>query len=78
LAARRAGFDALEHVLRERNPLAILARGYALIYDRQRRLLTDPRQIEPGEALRVRMAAGWLDAQVTGRELLPPERESQP
>ncbi|MGH9473567.1 MAG: exodeoxyribonuclease VII large subunit [Terriglobales bacterium] len=68
LGERRARFERLEGFLSERNPLAILSRGYALVYDGNRRLVTAPGQVELGEALRVRLAGGWLDAQATGRE----------
>ncbi|HXR96557.1 MAG TPA: exodeoxyribonuclease VII large subunit [Terriglobales bacterium] len=58
---------ALEAVLRERDPLSILSRGYALVYDAQGRLATTPAGFADGDALRLRLAQGWLDAEVKKR-----------
>ncbi|MGN6593289.1 MAG: exodeoxyribonuclease VII large subunit [Terriglobales bacterium] len=62
-AGRRRRLEELAAVLGERNPLRILARGYALVYDSAGRLATDPAAIAEGEALRLRLAQGWLEAE---------------
>lgn len=61
LAARRLS-EALQRIIEERNPLAILQRGYALVYDEQRHLVTQPGQLRPGDPLRLRLSAGWAHA----------------
>jgi len=60
---RRQQLERWAAVLGERNPLGILARGYALVYDGEGRLATDPAAIAAGEALRVRLAKGWMEAE---------------
>jgi exodeoxyribonuclease VII large subunit len=62
-AGRRRRLEELAAVLGERNPLRILARGYALVYDSAGRLATDPAAVAEGEALRLRLAQGWLEAE---------------
>ncbi|MGH9476397.1 MAG: exodeoxyribonuclease VII large subunit [Terriglobales bacterium] len=60
---RRQHLDRLAAVLTERDPLRILGRGYALVYDAQGRLLARRAAATPGEALRIRFADGWLEAE---------------
>ncbi|HEY0263160.1 MAG TPA: exodeoxyribonuclease VII large subunit [Granulicella sp.] len=46
------------------SPLAVLSRGYALVYAADGSLLRDARQTQPGEQIRARFAAGALTATV--------------
>ncbi|MGH9395024.1 MAG: exodeoxyribonuclease VII large subunit, partial [Terriglobales bacterium] len=62
-AARRHRLQALAALLGERNPLRLLERGYALVYDAQGTLASTPAQFAPGDPLRIRFAAGWLEAE---------------
>jgi exodeoxyribonuclease VII large subunit len=50
------------------SPLAVLSRGYALAFDEQGHLLRDAAQVEPGDAVRVRLEKGALAARVVARE----------
>ncbi|MGH9468012.1 MAG: exodeoxyribonuclease VII large subunit, partial [Terriglobales bacterium] len=59
----RRRLERLGEVLGDRDPLRILGRGYALIYGAQGRLAARSAAVAPGEALRIRFADGWLDAQ---------------
>lgn len=47
------------------SPLATLERGYAIVQDRDRHVLTDPSGIEDGALLRIRLAQGRLTATTT-------------
>jgi exodeoxyribonuclease VII large subunit len=57
LATAVAGLESL-------SPLAVLARGYALSYDGQGKLLRSVRAVRAGEPLSVRLADGEIDAHV--------------
>jgi exodeoxyribonuclease VII large subunit len=61
LARAAAGLDAL-------SPLAVLGRGYALAFAPDGRLVRDVDQVQAGDALRVRVANGRVEARVTGKE----------
>lgn len=47
------------------SPLAVLGRGYALVYNPEGRLLKDANQTSPGNVLTTRLARGSLQSQVT-------------
>jgi exodeoxyribonuclease VII large subunit len=47
------------------SPLAVLSRGYALVYSSEGVLLRDARTIHPGETIRARLANGTVEAEVT-------------
>jgi exodeoxyribonuclease VII large subunit len=51
------------------SPLAVLDRGYALVYDRSGRLIKTAKNLHPGDALHLRFAEGQADASVTNVEL---------
>jgi exodeoxyribonuclease VII large subunit len=46
------------------SPLAILERGYSLIFDAQGTLVKDASQLSPGDAIQARLARGEVDARV--------------
>jgi exodeoxyribonuclease VII large subunit len=50
------------------SPLAVLARGYALVWDERGRLVREPKDVAPGDALRIRVAGGELRAVAGARE----------
>jgi exodeoxyribonuclease VII large subunit len=51
------------------SPLAVLSRGYALVWDGHGRLVREPADVLPGDPLRIRVAGGELPAVVTdGKE----------
>jgi exodeoxyribonuclease VII large subunit len=57
LGLAAASLDAL-------SPLGVLQRGYAIAQDASGKLLRDASSIEPGDAVRVRLAKGKLNARV--------------
>jgi len=67
-AWRRAAFARLAGKLDSLSPLAVLGRGYALVFDGSGRLVRDAGDVAVGEALRIRVQAGALAARVTGKE----------
>jgi len=68
LEAARAGLGRLAGKLEGLSPLGVLARGYALAFDAQGRLLFDADQLAPGDELRLRLHHGALAARVTAKE----------
>jgi exodeoxyribonuclease VII large subunit len=47
------------------SPLAVLSRGYALVYSEDGTLLRSPTETSPGETIRARLAEGTLTAKVS-------------
>jgi exodeoxyribonuclease VII large subunit len=68
VAARRAALARLAGKLDSLSPLAVLGRGYALVFDGSGRLVRDAGEVSVGDALRIRVQTGALAARVTGRE----------
>lgn len=66
-AMRRQRLQHAADLLKERNPLRLLERGYTLTYDASGALATGPECFDPGDAVRVRFAQGWLDAEAKGK-----------
>jgi exodeoxyribonuclease VII large subunit len=58
------------------SPEAILAKGYAVVFDEAGRTVRSPEAVSPGEALRIRTAGGDLAAQVASHA--PPRIRSAP
>src|SRR6202051_2489943 len=61
LERRTASLEAL-------SPVAILNRGYALVFDAEGRLLKDASTVKAGDEVSARLARGRIRAQVTGAE----------
>jgi exodeoxyribonuclease VII large subunit len=61
LDRRTAGLEAL-------SPLAILNRGYALVFDAKGRLVKDAARLKTGDEVSARLARGRVHARVTGTE----------
>ncbi len=59
--------------VRGRNPLLVLQRGYSLALDAEGRVLRSSAQVADGDAIRVRLAEGGLDARVLKRHEQVPE-----
>jgi exodeoxyribonuclease VII large subunit len=57
-----AGLEAL-------SPLAVMSRGYALVYGADGNLLRSVAATTPGQTIRVRLAQGALEAEVTRAEI---------
>jgi exodeoxyribonuclease VII large subunit len=66
---RRAALSRLAASLDGLSPLAVLGRGYALVWDEAgRRLVRDAAEVADGQGLRIRLHRGALRATVTSRE----------
>lgn len=57
--------DQVRAILFERNPAAILNRGYSITRDAAGRIVRDAQAVFPGSAVSVRLARGELGATVT-------------
>jgi exodeoxyribonuclease VII large subunit len=62
LSRASAGLEAL-------SPLAVMSRGYALVYGADGNLLRSVTATMPGQTIRVRLAQGALEAEVTRAEI---------
>ncbi len=69
LAHRRSRLEQAAGKLDTLSPLAILERGYSLIFDAQGTLVKDASELEPGDRIHARLAQGEIDARVES----PPE-----
>jgi exodeoxyribonuclease VII large subunit len=68
LRHRQARADQLSGQLEALSPLAILERGYALVFDSSGNLLKDAVQVENGDEISARLARGSVTATVKTRE----------
>ena len=68
LLRRRSRLEQLAVQLQALSPLAILDRGYALVFDSSSKLLKDARQVRTGEEIRARLASGEVRATVNRTE----------
>ena len=67
--ARRSSLGRLAAKLDGLSPLAVLSRGYALVWHADgSRLVHDSTDVNVGDPLRVRLHVGTLAATVTGKE----------
>ncbi len=64
LMRRRSRLEQASGKLAALSPLAILERGYSLIFDAHGELVKDAAQLAPGDAIHARLARGELDARV--------------
>jgi len=64
LLRQRSRIEQLEHQLRALSPVAILDRGYALIFDSSGKLVKNAAQVEVGDEISARLATGALTARV--------------
>jgi exodeoxyribonuclease VII large subunit len=64
LLHRRSRLEQLQHQLKALSPVAILERGYALVFDSSGKLIKNSAQVEVGEEISARLAHGSLTAKV--------------
>jgi exodeoxyribonuclease VII large subunit len=64
---KQSRLDQISGRLQALSPLAILDRGYALVFDSSGRLVKDCEQIQVGEEISARLAKGTFSASVTKR-----------
>jgi exodeoxyribonuclease VII large subunit len=68
LLQKRVRSDRLQTALESLSPLAILDRGYALVFDPEGNLLKDVSQVKVGDEISARLAHGQIKAAVTKKE----------
>ena len=68
LLQQRVRSERLETALRSLSPLAILDRGYALVFDSSGKLLKDADGVKIGDEISARLARGQIHAAVTKKE----------
>ena len=68
LLQHRVRSERLQTALQSLSPLAILDRGYALVFDSQGKLLKDARSVNLGDSISARLAHGQLEAAVTKKQ----------
>ena len=66
LRERRARLDGLAAQLESVSPMAVLARGYALVEDISGHAVTSARSVTPGQALRIRFADDVVSVRADG------------
>ncbi len=64
LLERKVRLDRIDTALNALSPLAILERGYALVFDKEGNLLKDAAEVKPGDEISARLAKGALKATV--------------
>jgi len=69
LLVHRVRSERLQTALESLSPLAILDRGYALIFDADGKLLKDARGIHVGDEISARLAHGEIRAEVTKKQV---------
>ena len=68
LLQHRVRLERLDTALQSLSPLAILDRGYALVFDSEGKLLKDASRIDVGDEIAARLAQGQIQAQVTKKD----------
>jgi len=74
LLIHRVRVERMERTLDALSPLAVLERGYALVFDTSGRLVKDATQVALGEEISARLARGEIRAEVRKRNI-PKDRE---
>lgn len=64
LLRRRSRIEQIEHQLKALSPVAILERGYALVFDSAGKLVKNSAQVDAGDEISARLAHGSLTAKV--------------
>ena len=68
LLQQRVRSERLQTALESLSPLAILERGYALVFDSEGKLLKDVRGLNVGDGISARVAHGEFQAEVTKKQ----------
>jgi len=68
LLQHRVRSERFEMILQSLSPLAILERGYALVFDSEGNLLKDTSRVQVGDQISTRLAHGELHAAVTKKQ----------
>lgn len=76
ISLQRADWRTAQERLQALNPLAVLARGYAIVQHLDGKVLTQTTQVQDGEDLSVRLVDGKLAVRVTGRYAAAEEKRN--
>ena len=68
LLRNRSRLEQIEHELKALSPVAILERGYALVFDSSGKLVKDSAQVNPGDEISAKLARGQITARVENKE----------
>jgi exodeoxyribonuclease VII large subunit len=68
LLRNRARLEQFEHQVKALSPLAILDRGYALVFNAEGKLVKSASQVQIGDEISARLAQGKVRAKVEGKE----------
>jgi len=68
LLRNRSRLEQIEHELKALSPVAILERGYALVFDSSGKLVKDSAQVKPGDEISAKLARGQIIARVENKE----------
>ena len=68
LLERKVRLERMETALQALSPLAILDRGYALVFDNSGKLLKDAHAVKSGDEISARLAKGTLRAIVKSKK----------
>ena len=68
LFRNRSRLQQIEHQLKALSPVAILERGYALVFDAAGKLVKDSAQVQSGDEISARLAKGTVTARVEKKE----------
>jgi exodeoxyribonuclease VII large subunit len=77
LMRHRSRLEQASGKLATLSPVAILERGYSLIFDAQGTLVTNTSQLSAGDAIRARLARGEFDARVEALRETKPTTEAR-
>ncbi len=69
LLTKKVRSERLRTALESLSPLAILERGYALVFDGSGKLIKDASGVEVGQEISARLARGEIAAKVTGKKI---------
>ena len=64
LIIQKSRVERLQHQLKALSPVAILERGYALVFDAAGKLVKSTAQVESGDEISARLARGTITARV--------------
>jgi exodeoxyribonuclease VII large subunit len=68
LLRQRSRLEQFEHQLKALSPVAILERGYALVFDSSGKLVKNSAHVQPGDEISARLAQGSLTARVEKKD----------
>ena len=68
LLRQRSRLDQLQHQMRALSPVAILERGYALVFDSSGKLVKSSAQVERGDEISARLGHGTFTARIEKKE----------